>query len=107
MVTFNPFKKTFRFQPYSGESRSRVGNRQLEKAVVPSPGRLPMIGLVWERGEAYKAGFREGDVILKADGQAIGSFDDYVRFRPVIGHVYTFTVKDKKGFLKEIKSEWK
>ena len=104
-VTFNPQHKRMRFQPYDGLSRAVVANKQVEKAIVPQEG-LPAIGLVWERSEAYKAGFREGDILLTADGQDIGSFDDYVRFRPLIGHSYRFLVRDRQGVLKEVTAPW-
>jgi hypothetical protein len=45
-------------------------------------------------------------VLLKADGREVGSFADYARRRYLIGHVYTFVVRDVRGFLKEVKMEW-
>lgn len=105
-VVFVPHKKVMVFQPYDDVGSCEVGNRQIEKAVVPSADGLPMIGVVWERSEAFLAGFREGDIIVKADGKPISSFQEYRRFRPINQHVYTFDVIDRRGFTKEVKAEW-
>ena len=106
-VTFNPFKKYIRFQPYNGITRFKVSNPQREKAIVPDNNGRPMIGLVWEKSELYKVGFRVGDIILAVDGQAIYSIDDYNRkFQPIRNYKHTFTLKDVKGHLKELKAIW-
>lgn len=105
-VTFIPNKKTMLFLPYNEEGSCEVGNKQVEKAVVPSDNGLPMIGLVWERSEAYKAGFREGDIIVRADGRDVGSFMDYRRYRPINQHVYTFEVRDWQGETKTVMATW-
>ena len=104
-VVFNPRRKRMRFQPYNEQSYCYVDNEQLQKAIVNDGGR-PTIGLVWEHSEAYQAGLREGDVLIKADDRNIGTFDDYVAFRPLRGHQYKFTVRDKRGFLKEVTMKW-
>ena len=105
VVVFNPRKRRVVFQPYDGLRSCRVGNEQLQKAIVNDNG-LPVVGLVWERSEAYAAGLREGDTLLKADGTAIGSFGDYLSFKPLRGRIYTFTVRDRRGFMKEVKMKW-
>ncbi len=104
-VIFNPRKKTMLFQPFGNDEFCIVNNKQLEKAIIRENG-LPVVGLIWERCEAFQAGLRQGDVILKADNRPIASFADYVAFRPLRGHVYTLTVRDRRGFLKEVKMEW-
>jgi hypothetical protein len=104
-VVFNPSRRRIIFQPYEEGDRTMVGNRQLQKAIVNNAG-LPTVGLVWERSEAYKAGLRQGDVILKADDQPIRSFAEYMAFRPLRGRAYTFTVRDRCGFLKEVLMPW-
>lgn len=104
-VVFNPRRKRIRFQPYSEQAYCTVDNEQLQKAIVNDGGH-PTIGLVWEHSEAYQAGLREGDVLIKADDRNIGTFDDYVNFRPLRGHYYKFTVRDKRGFLKEVTMKW-
>lgn len=104
-VTFNPHKKRMIFQPFKNENRVMVVNEQLQKAIVNENGR-PVVGLVWEKSEPYKAGLREGDIILKADEQPIRSFADYIAFRPLLGHVYHVIVRDRRGFTKEVKMKW-
>ena len=104
-VVFDGQRRLLLFQPYEKTDGCLVGNRQIDKAII-SEGGLPVAGLVWERSEAFTAGLRQGDVILKADNQPFRSFTDHLNFRPLIGHVYTFTVRDRRGFLKEVKMEW-
>lgn len=105
-VVFLPRRKRLCFQPWIiGQQRVEVDNQQFQKAVIPVDGK-PVIGLIWEGSDAYQAGFREGDIILKADNQAFSSFADYVRFRPLTGHVYRFFLRDSRGFTKEVKSVW-
>ncbi len=104
-VVFNPRKKTMCFQPYDNTDFCVVNNKQLEKAIINENG-LPVVGLIWERSEAYQAGLRQGDIILKADSQPIASFAEYVAFRPLRGRIYTFTVRDRRNFLKEVKMKW-
>ena len=106
-VTFNPFRKEIRFQPYDGRKTIRVNNPRKEKAVVPDKNGRPMIGLLWEKSDLYKDGFRVGDVILTVDGQAIGLIEDYKRkFHPIRNYRHTFTIRDEKGHLKEIRTIW-
>ena len=104
-VTFLPHKKRVRFQPYKGGYNVRVDNKQIDKVVVGKNG-LPVVAFVWQRGRAYQAGLREGDVILKADNYVFRSFDDYRRFRYLRDHVYTFLVRDSKGVSKEVRMSW-
>lgn len=104
-VVFNPKRRRMRFQPYDDVQQVAIGNQQFDKAIVPVNGR-PVVGLVWEGGDAYKAGFREGDVIMMADQRPLNTFADYLRFRPIIGHVYTILVRDVQGNMKELQSTW-
>ena len=104
-VVLNPGRKRIVFQPYSSTDHCVVGNEQLKKAIINEKGK-PVVGLLWERSDAYKAGLRQGDVILKADDRVIDSFADYLSFRPIIGHVYRVIVRDKRGFTKEVLMEW-
>ena len=101
-VVFNPRKKRVRFQPYNQQSYVSVGNKQLDIAFVPENG-MPSVGLVWEQGEPYKLGFRQGDIITKIDDTAIRSFTHFVTYPFVIGREYRFIVKDKRGFQREIR----
>ena len=104
-VVFNPRRKHVIFQPYTDNDYCVVANEQLKKAIVNEKGK-PVVGLVWDKSEAYKAGLRQGDIIIKADERTINSFADYISFRPIIGHVYRVIVRDRRGFQKEVYMEW-
>jgi hypothetical protein len=104
-IIIDPYRKRMVLQPFDGEPWVTIGNRQTEKAIVNERG-LPVVGLVWKRGEAYKAGLRQGDVILKADNQPIISFHNYVAFRPLRNKIYEFLVRDRRGFMKTVKMKW-
>lgn len=104
-MIIEPRRKRMLFQPYDSAAHVTIGNKQTEKAIINKDG-LPVVGLVWERSEAWQAGLRQGDTILKADGQPIHSFSEYVAFRPLRGRIYTVTARDRRGFLKEINIKW-
>lgn len=100
-IVFNPRRKHVMLQPYVNGDRCYVSNEQLQRAIVNEHGR-PVVGLVWERSDFYKAGIRQGDQILKADEKTFDSFADFAAFRPVIGHTYKVLVRDRRGFIKEV-----
>ncbi len=100
-VVFNPHKHRMRFQPYGNQLKATVDNRQTDIAFVPDGGK-PTVGLVWERGEPYKLGFREGDVIEAIDGKTVSSMAVFVQWGFEKGRTYTFTVRDKQGQTKHI-----
>lgn len=104
-VAFNPRRKRMLFVPYDQATEAVVANKQLEKAIVPIDGK-PVVGLVWERGDAYRAGLREGDVITGVDGRAIGSMGDYLRLGPSAGHEHSIAVTDSLGVSKLLKIRW-
>lgn len=62
-VVLSPRRRKFIFQPYEGGRHVVVSNPQLPISFVIERGQT-VVGLVWERGPAYKAGFRTGDVVL-------------------------------------------
>lgn len=105
-LTFLPRGRKVRFQPYDGAPNVAIDNPQTDKVIAADADGLPAAAFVWLGGKAFQAGLREGDVLLKADGREVGSFADYARRRYIIGHVYTFVVRDVRGFLKEVKMEW-
>ena len=107
-VTFNPFKGTVNFEPYDGVKSCVVGNKQIEISIVPNKGGRPMVGFVWEKSEYYKAGFRTGDILVAVDGKPLNSIEDYKQFlsRHIKNQFYTFTVNDKNGRRRIIKSRW-
>jgi S1-C subfamily serine protease len=94
-----------RFQPYTAQAYIDVCNPQVEKVIESRAGR-PTVAFVWKKGNAFAAGLREGDVLIKADDRPLLSYDDYARFRYLIGRVYTFTVEDRQGVRKEVKMTW-
>ena len=101
-LIFNPRKRRARFQPYNQQQEVCVGNKQLEIAFVPERG-MPCVGLVWERSEPYKLGFRQGDIIIKIDDSIVRDFAQFVSWHFIVGREYRFTVKDKRGFTREIR----
>jgi S1-C subfamily serine protease len=46
---------------------------------IPVDGK-PVVGLVRQSSQAYKNGFRRGDIIVSINGTAINSFDDFNYF---------------------------
>lgn len=101
-VIFNPRKKRVRFQPYNQQTEAHVGNKQLEIAFVPERG-MPSVGLVWEQGEPYKIGFRQGDVILRIDDSIVMDFTQFVSWPFVMGREYRFTVRGRDGQTRELR----
>ena len=62
-----------------------------------------IINSVVEDGAAYKAGLREGDEILKVNGNNIDTFDDFIleaSAKKVKDNKYTIVVKTKDGEIK-------
>ena len=85
-VVFNPKRNRLKFQPYEEGKTLSIGNDYEPLIFVIDQGRT-VVGLVWEHGPAYDAGFRVGDVVLRkyVDG--------------------TYVLRDVQGQEKEIK--WK
>ena len=112
-LTVNPFMRRLVFQPYDEmkdmtdggkpQGYCQIGNEQLRIAFVPKNGKA-MVGLIWERSEAYRQGFRQGDILEQIDGQKV-SFDDFLRFRAVYGQQYLFTLCDRNGVHHTLKAE--
>lgn len=101
-VIFLPHKKRICFQPYNQQVKTIVSNRQQDIAFVPE-GAMPSVGLIWEQGEPYRLGFRQGDIITKIDDTPILSFTQFVTYPFIIGREYLFTVKDPRGFSRQIR----
>ena len=112
-LTVNPFQRRLVFQPYDelkettdeGKLMSYcvIGNEQLRIAFVPKQGRA-VVGLIWDRCDAYRQGFRQGDIIEQIDGRDV-SFDDFLRFRAVYGQQYQFTLRDRYGVHRTLRAE--
>ena len=108
-VIINPFRKHITFQPYpaasdslptgegwGGASSVHVGNKQFSVAFVPYKGQA-VVGLIWEGSPPYKAGMRQGDVILQIDQRPINSFADFQRFGFIKGERHRFRLRDQQG----------
>lgn len=105
-VIINPFRKHITFQPYPNEvpsseeglgvSSVHVGNKQFSVAFVPYKGQA-VVGLIWEGSPPYKAGMRQGDVILQIDQRPITSFADFQRFGFIKGERHRFRLRDQQG----------
>lgn len=100
-VIFNPRRKRIRLQPYDNANEVAISNRQMEIAFVSERG-LPVVGLVWERGEPYRQGFREGDTIIMIDGKPVNDISQFNRWAFEPGRSYRFTVRDPRGFQREV-----
>ena len=100
-VVFNPRRLQLCFQPYDDEQHVMVGNRQTDIAIIPERG-MPVVGLVWEQGTPYELGFREGDVIVRIDDKEVRNFNQFLRWGFETGREYRFTVRDRRGFQREV-----
>ena len=110
-VIINPFRKHITFQPYPNEvpsseegpgvSSVHVGNKQFSVAFVPYKGQA-VVGLIWEGSPPYKAGMRQGDVILQIDQRPINSFADFQRFGFIKGERHRFRLRDQQGVEKNL-----
>lgn len=104
VMVINPFRKQLIFQPYDTSDYCMVSNPQLEIAIVPTRDNKPCVGIVWEKSEAYKQGFRSGDIIEQVDGVPVTDFHAFIRRNYIFDQIYTFTLRDAQGRPKEIRS---
>ena len=101
-LIINPKKKRMTLLPYNGHPADSANNRQLDIAFVSELGR-PCVGLVWEQGEPYRLGFRQGDIITKIDDSIVRDFSQFISWPFIIGREYRFTVRGLHGETKEIR----
>lgn len=101
-VIINPRRNRLVFQAYTGGWECVIDNRLPDIYYVPDHGQ-PTVGLVWERSEVYRQGFRQGDVILQIDNTAIHSFAQFRNYPFIANQTYTVTVRDKNGIIKQLK----
>ena len=102
-VVFNPRRKRMRFEPYEEGNTCHVGNEQMEIAFVAERG-MPVVGLVWEQGEPYRCGFREGDMVVAIDGRPVRSASQFYGWGFEPGRAYRFTLRDRDG--RQRTAEW-
>lgn len=103
-VIMNPKRKQLIFQPYGDNESCMVSNSQMDIAFIPDRGR-PTVGMIWEGSRHYKSGFRQGDRILSIDGHGIVSFQQFLSYPFIQGHVHEFTVLGIDGIVRTIESE--
>lgn len=103
-VSFCPFHRQMLFQPLSVETQPcPVDNRQMEIAFVPDETGRPQVGLVWQQGEPYRQGFRQGDVVEMIDGRPVTSLAMFARWGFERDREYTFTVVNRQGERHQVK----
>ena len=98
-IVINPFRREITFLPYNHSESVSVGNKPFQVAFVPNQGRAA-VGLIWEQSDPYKAGMRQGDIIMQIDQRPILSFRDFTQFRFVRGESHRFRMLDTKGMEK-------
>ncbi len=96
-LIFTPRQRRLFFLPQSGQQPCPVDNRQLEIAFVADELGRPQVGLVWEQGEPYQAGLRQGDIIEQIDQRPVLSLQQFIRWPFMPGHPHTFTLRDRQG----------
>lgn len=77
-LIIDPYCRQLTLQPYQGGDSVRVTSRPLSVAFIPRDGKAA-VGLVYPKSEAYRAGLREGDIILRINGRDIPSFEHFAR----------------------------
>jgi S1-C subfamily serine protease len=78
-----------------------VGNKLFGVAYVPRDGRAA-VGLIRRGSDEYKAGMRQGDIILSIDGKPVRSFADFRRFSFITGNRHRLLLQDSGGRQKEV-----
>ncbi|MCR5197724.1 MAG: aspartyl protease family protein [Prevotella sp.] len=103
-VTFDPRRRRLLFIPNAPTDRAiAVGNRQVEIAFVADDQGRPSVGLVWPQGEAFRLGFRPGDVVEQIDGRPVVSLSQFVLWPFMRGREYQFTVSSPEGLRRHIR----
>lgn len=100
-VTINGFRRKITFQPYDGGDSVVVDNRPLSVAFVPYEGRAA-VGVIYEESDPYKAGMRQGDVVLAVNGHEMRTFQQFLDFDFQDDARYVFTLRDQQGKMKEV-----
>lgn len=96
MVTIDGFRRSITFRPYNHADSVAVENKAYSVAYVPKDGR-PSVGLIVPTSDAYKAGLRQGDVILAIDNRPIASFEAFQQYGFIEGQTYKLLVRTAEG----------
>lgn len=98
-IIINPFRRQITFLPYEDTQQLTPTSQPPQIAFVPLHG-MPSVGLVWPHSAPYKAGFRQGDIILQIDQRPIRSFSDFTQFKFHKGEAHRFILRDTNGINK-------
>lgn len=100
-IIIDPRTKKIIFQPYNRLDSVEVNNKQFGVAFIDVNNR-PQIGLIWHQSEAYRAGMRQGDILLSINGRNLDDYASFVNYPFQSGQEYRFILLDARGFNKEI-----
>lgn len=101
-VIINGFRKYIRFQPYNQSDSVVVNNKPVSTAYVPTNDGMVQVGLILTSSNDYKAGLRQGDIILAIDGKVISSFASFQQYSFIKGSTHKLFVRTKDGCSKEV-----
>lgn len=103
-LIINPFRKEVILQPYTTETYTIINNKLLGLAFVPASHGV-VVGLIFEKSEAYKKGIRQGDILLKINEIPVNNFQDILKNPMLENNKYQLTLRNKDGKEKIIEIE--
>ena len=103
-MVIDPFRKLLVFQPYDGATSCDVPDNRPDIIIVERSGKA-VVGMVMKEGRAWQAGFRQGYVFEKVNGQPV-SFEEFNSFRWVKGLTYDFTMRLPIGICTTVVALW-
>jgi hypothetical protein len=103
-VTINGFRRTIRFEAFDGADSVVVANKALTVAFVPYENRAA-VGIIQPDCDAYRAGMRQGDIIVAINGKEVRDFQAFIDYPFVDDRYYTFYMIDREGKTKTVISK--
>lgn len=100
-LTIDGRRKKLKFMPFNTSDSILINNTLDDITYVPLHGRA-VVGTIRHTSKQYKNGFRQGDIILKINGDSIDSFADFQNYHFVKDYKYVFTLRSLRGFNKEV-----